>query len=133
MAAADYVGKVSHRERKAIELVLQIAVGVHFEVVGTEERVKMFGTEVDELFGTEADELAEVAGIEVAASFGIEGFDVDPTIVGKLEHFDFERSFELLLGLAVIDNDEHEDHVGSLACIGKVDCSELKAQREVCC
>lgn len=93
--AADFVGTMNHRERKATEIALQIVAVAHFEAAGIVEETELIGTE------------------EVVASFGSEEHvtAVGTVVVGSFVEF---------WGLVVTGNDGHEVHVESLACIGMV-------------
>lgn len=124
VAAGSVVDKVSHTERKAAELVLQTPVAVHLEVAETVGLLERIVIEVG---------LAEVGIAGVEADFGIAERDVVPRVAGKLERFGSEGSFELIFELVVIDSDARAVLVGSLACIGRVDCFGSRVQREVCC
>lgn len=108
--AAGSADTMSCKERKAVELVLQIEVVARLGAAGIAVAMK-------------------AAGIaEVEAAFG----SVEHAIaVGML--VDFAGSFATSLGWAGIDNDAHVDRVGSPACIGIVEDFVPAVRRWVCC
>lgn len=107
---------MNHTEHKAIELVRQTEVeAVRLGVAGS----------VGEL------ELVEI--VAVRPSFGTVEHVIDLTVFGKEGLLaGFAGSFAMTLGLVVIDNDGRVVHVEFLACIGKVEDSELEIQPQAC-